>query len=139
MNKQNESLIYEIAITLIPLVGDIVGKKLISYCGSAEAVFKESPGNLQKIPGIGSSIISAVKSSKTLNRAEEEIDFIKKFGISPLYYLSRAYPARLKIVLIVPLCYITKEMPTLNHSRIVSIVGTRQPSIYGKRIVKKAS
>ena len=34
-------LLHQIALTLIPGIGDINGKKLVSYCGSAEAVFKK--------------------------------------------------------------------------------------------------
>lgn len=34
-------LLYEIGITLVPGIGNIGGKKLIAYCGGAEAVFKE--------------------------------------------------------------------------------------------------
>ena len=48
-----DSLVYQIAITLIPGIGDINGKKLVSYCGSVEAVFKERAKNLCRIPGIG--------------------------------------------------------------------------------------
>lgn len=34
-------LLYKIGITLIPGVGDINAKKIIAYCGGAEAVFTE--------------------------------------------------------------------------------------------------
>ena len=44
---------YQIAVSLIPGVGDVIGKKLIAYCGSAEAVFDEGaiivfPGKMYK-------------------------------------------------------------------------------------------
>ena len=71
-------LIYKIGITLIPGIGDINGKKLVSYCGSAEAIFKEKKRNLQKIPGIGESTVNSIISQKVLARAEEEIEFINK-------------------------------------------------------------
>ena len=48
----NEQLLYHIAITSIPNVGDITAKKLIAYCGSSEQVFKEKKSVLEKIPGI---------------------------------------------------------------------------------------
>ena len=41
---------YQIAVSLIPGVGDVIGKKLIAYCGSAEAVFDEGVKALNKIP-----------------------------------------------------------------------------------------
>ena len=76
-------LIYQIGISLIPGVGDVNGKKLISYCGGAEAVFKEKKQALMKIPGIGLSLVNSILSQKVLERAEEEIGFIEKHKISP--------------------------------------------------------
>jgi len=68
---------YQIGITLIPGVGDVNGKKLISYCGSAEAVFNEKKKALLKIPGIGESTVAYIVSQNVLARAEEEIEFIE--------------------------------------------------------------
>jgi DNA processing protein len=40
----DENLKYKIAISLIPNIGDILAKRLVSYCGGVEAVFKEKKG-----------------------------------------------------------------------------------------------
>jgi len=40
------SLIYKIALTQIPGIGDVQGKKLVAYCGGVEAVFREKKKNL---------------------------------------------------------------------------------------------
>ena len=60
---------YQIAVPLIPGVGDVIGKKLIAYCGSAKAVFDEGVKALNKIPGIGNKLSKIIKESDTLNRA----------------------------------------------------------------------
>ena len=39
-------LIFQIGLTLIPGIGPVTAKKLISYCGSVEAVFKEKKRTL---------------------------------------------------------------------------------------------
>ena len=52
----NTDKFYQIALTLVPNVGDVAAKKLLAYCGSAENVFKESRKSLMSIPGIGSVI-----------------------------------------------------------------------------------
>ena len=41
--------LYNIGLTLLPGIGDKLGKSLVDYCGSAEAVFKEKRQNLEKI------------------------------------------------------------------------------------------
>ena len=60
----DENLKYKIAISLIPNIGDLRAKRLISYCGSAEAVFSEKKTALEKIPGIGEANAKAVLTQK---------------------------------------------------------------------------
>lgn len=70
-------LTYQIGLTLLDGVGDVLAKNLVAYCGSAEQVFKTSKAQLEKIPGIGSFTASAIiKSKSVLDRAEQEIKFI---------------------------------------------------------------
>jgi DNA processing protein len=45
-------LLYQIALTLVPGIGDVLGKKLVTYCGSAEAVFREKNKLLAKGAGL---------------------------------------------------------------------------------------
>lgn len=125
---------YQIGITLIPGVGDINGRKLISYCGGVEAVFKERKEALLKIPGIGSSTVNSIVSQSVLKRAEEEITFIEKHKISPLFYLDKSFPRRLNHCADAPLMVYYKGSADLNSKRVISIVGTRRATDYGRRI-----
>jgi len=125
-------LLYQIGITLIPGIGDVNGKKLISYCGSAEAVFREKKKTLLKIPGIGTSTVNSILSQKVLERAEEEIRFIERFKITPYYFLDKEYPNRLKHCIDSPILLYFMGNANLNAERVVSIVGTRRASEYGK-------
>jgi len=72
---------YQIAVSLISGVGDVIGKKLIAYCSSAEAVFSEGVKALNKIPGIGSKLSKIIKESDTLDRAGQELVFMEKQGV----------------------------------------------------------
>ena len=82
-------LLYQIGLTLLPGVGDVLGKKLVAYCGGVEAVFRQKKKALEKIPGIGHALLSAILSQNVLIRAEEEIAFIESNNIIPLFYLDR--------------------------------------------------
>ena len=62
----NDEILYQIAITLIPGIGDISGKKLVDYCGSAKAVFKETRKTLLKINGIREVTVDSLCNSKDL-------------------------------------------------------------------------
>lgn len=130
----DELLKYKIGITLIPGIGDVLAKNLISYCGSIEGVFKEKKAKLQKIPGIGLVLADAIRNHNVLERAEQEIKFIEKYKIAPLFYLDDDYPQRLKHCHDSPVMLYYKGKADLNSKRIVSVVGTRNATLYGKKI-----
>lgn len=127
-------ILYQIGVNLIPGISDINGKKLIAYCGGAEAVFKEKKSNLLKIPGFGEATINKITSQNVLIRAEKEIEFITKFGITPLYYLGPNYPERLKHCIDAPIMIYFRGNADLNSTKILSIVGTRRASQSGKKL-----
>ncbi|MBK9736248.1 MAG: DNA-protecting protein DprA [Saprospiraceae bacterium] len=127
-------MLYLIALTKVPKVGPVVAKNLISYCGGVEAVFKESRKNLIKILGIGQIFLDNFKPGEALAEAERELKFIGKNNISALSYLSENYPKRLSNFDSSPIIMYYKGSANLNHFRTVAVVGTRQPSLYGKQM-----
>ena len=88
----NEKILYEIALILVPGIGDVNAKKLIAYCGGAEAVFLENKNSLIRIPGIGERTVDNIVSQSSLLRAEKEIAFMEKNNIRALSYLDKDYP-----------------------------------------------
>lgn len=133
----SDELLHQIALTLIPRVGDVNGKKLVAYCGSVQAVFNEKRAALLKIPGIGSFTVNSILNQKTFKRAEEEIRFIEKFSIKPLFFTDSDYPFRLLNCEDGPLMIYYKGSASLNAKRIVSIVGTRRATNYGRMICEQ--
>lgn len=135
----NEQLLYHIAITSIPNIGDVTAKKLIAYCGSSEQVFKEKKGVLEKIPGIGAVNAQKILTHKTeaLAIAEEELIFIKENNIVPLFYLNDNYPQRLRHCEDGPILLYSKGSVEYNNQKVISIVGTRKATDYGKDFCNK--
>ena len=130
-------LLYQIGIGLIQGIGDVRAKKLIAYCGGVEAVFKEKKSLLLKIPGIGRAAVNEVVTQNVLSRAEQEITFIEKHGIKPLFYLDKEYPHRLKHCDDGPVLIYTKGDVDLNNQKVLSVVGTRSATDYGKSLCKQ--
>ncbi|MFI5164185.1 MAG: DNA-processing protein DprA [Bacteroidia bacterium] len=137
----DHALLYNIGITLLPGVGDITAKNLIAYCGSAEAVFSEKKSRLEKIPGAGTIMVDTIMNSDiqkdALKRAEEEIKFIEKKNIVPLFFTDATYPKRLKECADSPVMLYSKGNANLNAERIVAIVGSRKSTAYGKKICEQ--
>src|SRR5690606_32832123 len=89
-------LLYILALQHVPNIGDIMAKRLINHCGSAEVVLKEKKQNLLKIDGIGSVIMGELFKAHHLKEAEKEIDFIKEHKITVSYFKDDGYPEKLK-------------------------------------------
>lgn len=132
-----EDLIYKLALTLIPGVGSVNGKSLVAYCGGVKAVFMEKKRALLKIPGIGEQTINAIANHNVFGRAEEELAFIEKNKIAPLFYLDKEYPIRLKQCHDSPLMLYYKGTSELNSPRVVAMVGTRKATEYGRDMCRK--
>lgn len=127
---------YRIAIELIPKVGSITAKRLIAYCGSAEAVFHQPKKALLKIPGVGETIATEVATQNVLHIAEKEIEFIDRYKIKALYYTDPEYPERLRQCEDGPVMLYVKTHTNINFNadKIISIVGTRKATTYGKQV-----
>lgn len=129
--------LYEIALTFIPGVGDVTARGLLEYFGSAEAVFKASQARLKAVQGIGDKIAANIHSKDILMRAEKELAFVNKYKIRTLFYTSEEYPARLKNCYDAPVLLYYKGNAGLNSSRIISVVGTRKATSYGKELTRQ--
>lgn len=129
-----DSLLYRIALTLVPGIGHVLARNLIAYCGSADLVFREKTQHLLKIPGIGPHTAKLIKASNELKRAEEELAFLQKANIKALFFTDSDFPSRLKHCNDAPILLYYQGNANLNTQRIVGIVGTRKASDYGKTV-----
>ncbi len=91
---------------------------------------------LTGIPGIGTLTARAIKNHLTFERAEKEIRFIERYKINPLFISDPIYPARLKNCADAPLMLYFRGNADLNAAKVISIVGTRNATEYGKEICK---
>jgi DNA processing protein len=132
-----KELLYQIALTLVPNIGDVRAKALINHFGEASAVFHATKKTLEAIEGLGPKAVNAILQFKDFSRAEEEINFIKKYNITPLFLTDKNYPKRLLNCYDSPPLLYFKGNADLNCSKIVAIVGTRNHNDYGKTVTEK--
>lgn len=128
------NLSFRLALTLIPGIGDVLAKNLVSYCGGAEQIFKARKKELLRIPGIDEVRAKSVLEFDRWKEVEKEIAFIGKNKIQPYFFLDADYPARLKGLADAPIMLFAKGILELNAARTIAIVGTRHATEYGKYI-----
>ncbi|MEO6453731.1 MAG: DNA-processing protein DprA [Ginsengibacter sp.] len=133
----HNDLLYQISLTLVPNIGDVQAKALINNFGDADSIFKAKKKDLESIEGIGSIRAKSIKEFQNFKLAEDEILFIEKYKITPLFITDKNYPQRLLNCYDSPPIVYFKGNANLNISRIIAIVGTRNNSEYGKAICEK--
>ncbi|HRE68296.1 MAG TPA: DNA-processing protein DprA [Cyclobacteriaceae bacterium] len=126
-----------VALHFIPGIGDYLVKQLVSYCGSAEQVFKTPKGKLLKIPGVGAISAEAIKNGNTFHDAEKELKKAEREDVEIILYIDKKYPLRLKTIEDAPALLYYKGNQNLNVPKTVGIVGTRQATEYGKEMVER--
>lgn len=131
------SLKHKIALGLIPRIGDINARKLVSHFGCVEAIFREPYGNLIRIPGIGSGLARYISERSYLETAEKEAEYITKNNIRTYFYLDNDYPFRLRQCEDSPVVFFFKGNADLNALKMLSIVGTRNATPRGKELCDK--
>lgn len=130
------SLLHQIALSCMSGVGPVLARSLVSYCGSAEEVFKARSEALSKIPGIRSKTLEHIRSYSGFERAEREVNFIEKYKIKPLFITDEHYPKRLRNCVDAPVLLYFKGNADLNAVKVVSVVGARNSTDYGKEICR---
>jgi len=132
-----DDLLYQIALTLVHNIGDVQAKALINHFGDANSVFKAKKKELENVEGVRSTAISSIKEFENFKRAEEEISFIEKYKIKPLFLTDKDYPKKLLNCYDSPTLLYYRGNADLNTSKVLGIVGTRSCSAYGKAMCEK--
>ncbi len=125
---------YQIALTLTPNIGCVAAKTLAQHFGNASDIFKAKQSTLAKIDGIGTVRASSIKEFNDFANCDDEIAFIEKHHVTPLFLNDENYPKRLLNCYDSPSLLFYKGTANLNQSRIAAVIGTRKNSEYGKQL-----
>ena len=124
--------VYSLALCKVRGIGPAVAKKLMDVYPSAQALFEETPANLQMLFSGKEKTIEDIISRKMFSRCYEELEFMDKNKIRCYFIKDGDYPYRLKQIDSPPTCLFVKGGGNLDAERTVSIIGSRHASDYGK-------
>lgn len=128
-----QELLYAIALTKVGRLNSLHQHHLLEALGSVTAIYENRADIRQVFPDATPALCRAIATmDQQLAHAEEEIRFAQKGGIQCLGINDEAYPARLRECPDAPLLVYYRGNADLNATRIISIVGTRHITEYGK-------
>lgn len=131
-NDAKNMLIYDIALTMIPDIGTIRGRRLIDVFGSAEEALRSEPEEIEQRTQIPSSAVRSISNHNVFPQAEAEIKFAERHGIEIIPITSERYPAMLRECCDAPLVLYVRGNIDFNKGHWLSIVGTRKITPYGR-------
>ncbi|RYY38410.1 MAG: DNA-protecting protein DprA [Chitinophagaceae bacterium] len=126
-------LLYQIALTQVPQIGDVHARILLQHYGSASAVFGAKMSELEKLEGIGTVRARALRGFSDFAALEKELHFIERYSVNTYFLTDPSYPKRLLQCYDPPVLLFGKGDIDLNAQRLVAVVGTRHPTDYGRR------
>jgi DNA processing protein len=128
-----QETLYSIALSFVPRLNLLNRKLLFEKMGSATEIFKYRQKLKEIIPDANKSTLEALAMMDThLKRAEEELAFAQAGHVQCIGYNDEAYPARLRECPDAPILLYYRGNASLNSQHIISMVGTRQITPYGK-------
>lgn len=133
----SDTLLYQVALSIVTGIGGILARNLVAYVGSVEGIFREPVSRLMKIPGIGEINARKLREKNVLLRAEEELLFMERNGIRALFYLDENYPRRFRNCADAPILFFMKGTVNLDCAKAISIVGTRNATDYGRQLCEE--
>ena len=129
---------HKIALGIIPHIGDINARKLVSYFGDVEAVFREPYQSLVKIPGIGQDEQVFNCERSYLSIAEKEAEYVIKNNIRTFFYLDNDYPYRLRQCDDSPVVFYFTGNCDLNSSKYLECSWHTQCNCTGKELCENS-
>lgn len=131
-----EEIFHMIALSFVEGVGVKTARELLDHFESAKSIFnyfKEEGTALN----IGSaSIKKALENKAAFLKAEHEMAYAEKNNIEILILNGENYPKRLSNCYDSPLVLYYKGQPILDSLKMVSIVGSRNASSYGRNVCR---
>lgn len=133
-----QELFYAMSLTRLTNFNFQQALELYKAVGSAQQIYEHRNDIGDIVESCSPRLIEALKDwSEAMKRAEFELKFMEEHQIRALTPLDDDYPQRLSECADAPLVIYFRGNTDLNRSKIISIVGTRQCTQYGKDLIHR--
>ena len=126
-----DDLKYRVAFARVSAVGSTRTRLLEKHFGSLEAAWEAPAGEL-RAAGLGPAAVSAIATVRGRVDPQEEMDRLARLGVQPLTWHDPAYPQLLRNIYDPPPVLFAKGSLGPPDERLVTVVGTRNPTAYGR-------
>ncbi len=123
---------YQIAFSQLKGMNLELANQILSSIPSERDFLTLPQSELEQLFGVQNKIFDHQYRSGLLDKARRELDALTKYDIHATYFTDVDYPSRFFSAYDAPILYYTRGDCNLNRSKVISIVGTRNATPYGK-------
>lgn len=128
--------LYKIAISLLHGIGPVRAVQLVSKVDELQEIFELSPNKLWRKTGIAVSLLKEMQRDLALEKAQEQINYLQKIGGIVTFFTDEDFPRRLRQCPDTPIVLYSKGKFEMNQAKVISVVGTRNITPYGVRLIE---
>ena len=128
----DEEHFYRLALSRIPGIGLITAHKIIEGVESVTWLFKHRKEVMDALSGATPLLVKALDCPDVLRACEKEMKFAEDNHISCLISTDTGYPSRLLECNDAPTVLFYRGNADLNRLHVISVVGTRRATNYGR-------
>ena len=131
--------IYAMALAMTSGLSCRSCRNLIDLCPNPKDIFEMNHAELKDLFGKHEAIIEQIEQRTMMAKAESELLWAERYGIQILFCTDDQYPQRLNQPDCgdTPVILYQKGDCNLNHKRVISVVGTRRATEYGKDMTQR--
>lgn len=133
-----QEIFYTMALTRLTNFNYQQALELYRTIGSAQAIYEHRYDIGDIIEDCSPRLTEVLKDwDEPMRRAEHEMNWLREHNIRVLTLADNDYPRRLTECPDAPIVLYYKGCADLNQTRVISIVGTRQATIYGQDLIRR--
>jgi DNA processing protein len=134
----DRELFYTMALTRLTNFNYQLALELYRMVGNAQTIYEHRNDIRDIVEDCSPRLIEALKDwDEPMRRAEHEMIWLREHGVRALTLADDDYPRRLTECPDAPLVLYYKGCADLNQARIISMVGTRQATVYGQDLIRR--
>ena len=134
----NEELFYAMALTRISNFNFSQALELYKAVGSAQLLYEHRLEIGDILKECSPHLVEALKNwEEPMKRADFELKYMEEHSIRGITLMDDDYPQRLRECPDAPIILYYTGNSDLNQAKIVSIVGTRQCTLYGQDLIRR--
>ena len=126
-----------LALRLVPGVGPRTLGALLEHVADPSRLIQGEFGELADVPNISKALLEKISQAAKSSALEKELELLAKHRVTPLAMGESGYPEAITALDgMPPLLYLAGEYTPADH-RGVAIVGSREPTPYGRRVAQR--